>query len=102
MSCSQAGEDRQEKVLGFDTFIWKEWMPAQLPYCIYQTGESFLPEARRLIHQHGGGKIELIQADLNVYVWGGGPDQASARRCNEERKLGGSDCQNLLSLSRAG
>lgn len=63
----------QEKVLGFDTFRWESWMPAQIPYCLYEHGEIFLPEARRLVREHGGDQIELIQADLGVYQWSGGP-----------------------------
>jgi hypothetical protein len=61
------GNVRNEKVLGFDIFVWEEWMPAHIPYCFYRPGESFLPEARRLTREHGGGKVELIQADLSVY-----------------------------------
>jgi hypothetical protein len=69
---SQAGS-RTEKVLGFDRFIWEEWMPAHIPYGLYQPGESFLPEARRLVRDHGGDGVELIQADLTLYEWRDGP-----------------------------
>ena len=62
-----------EKVFGFDTFEWDTWMPAHLPYCVYQAGESFLPEARRIVREHGGGRVELIRADLATYEWNGGP-----------------------------
>jgi hypothetical protein len=67
------GERQSEKVLGFDLFRWEQWMPAEVPYCRYQLGDSFLPEARRLTHDHGGDKVELIQADLTTYNWMGGP-----------------------------
>lgn len=66
-------DSRNEKVFGFDMFQWESWMPAHVPYCLYQPGESFLPEARRVVREHGGGQIELIQADLEVYQWNGGP-----------------------------
>ena len=65
--------DRTEKVLGFDRFVWEEWMPADLPYGLYHPGESFLPEARRLVRNHGGDGVELIQADLTLYEWKDGP-----------------------------
>ena len=61
--------DRTEKVFGFDRFVWEEWMPAELPYGLYHPGESFLPEARRLVRDGGGNGVELIQADLAHYEW---------------------------------
>lgn len=64
---------QNEKVFGFDWFTWEEWMPARIPYCQYQPGESFLPEARRVVREYGGGRVELIKADLNHYQWDGGP-----------------------------
>jgi hypothetical protein len=67
------GERQNEKVLGFDLFRWEKWMPADVPYCLYQSGDSFLPEARRLTRDHGGDKVELIQADLTSHNWTGGP-----------------------------
>jgi hypothetical protein len=48
-------------------------MPAHIPYCLYEPGDSFLPEARRLVREHGGGRVELVQADLELYEWSGGP-----------------------------
>jgi hypothetical protein len=69
---SQTG-NRKEKVLGFDRFVWEEWMPARIPYGLYHPGESFLPEARRLARDCGGDGIELIQADLALYEWKDGP-----------------------------
>jgi hypothetical protein len=62
-----------EKVFGFDLFRWEPWMPAHIPYCEYQAGENFLPEARRIVRDHGGGAVELVQADLGLYEWQGGP-----------------------------
>jgi hypothetical protein len=73
LSGSPNGNVRNEKVLGFDIFVWEQWMPAEVPYCLYNSGDSFLPEARRLARDHGGGKVELIRADLTVYEWAGGP-----------------------------
>jgi hypothetical protein len=69
---SQANH-RKEKVLGFDRFVWEEWMPAHIPFGHYHAGESFLPETRRLARDHGGDRVELIQADLTLYEWKGGP-----------------------------
>lgn len=66
-------DDQDEKVFGFDRFIWEGWMPARIPYCQYEPGESFLPEARRVVREYGSGRVELIQADLNHYQWEGGP-----------------------------
>lgn len=66
-------EDRNEMVFGFDVFRWEAWMPAHIPYCLYQAGDSFLPEARRVIRDFGGGAVELVHADLEVYEWAGGP-----------------------------
>jgi hypothetical protein len=64
---------KKDTVLGLDLFLWEQWMPAGVAYCVYQPGDSFLPEARRLTRDHGGGKIELIHADLTTYDWTGGP-----------------------------
>jgi hypothetical protein len=69
---SKAGH-RQETVRGLDRFVWEEWMPAETLSCLYQPGDSFLPEARRVVRDHGGGLVELIQADLARYEWSGGP-----------------------------
>lgn len=66
-------DHRTEKVFGFDRFVWEAWMPADIPFGHYQAGESFLPEARRLVRDHGGDGIELVQADLTLYEWSGGP-----------------------------
>jgi hypothetical protein len=38
---------------------------------IYQPGDVFLPEARRVVNEHGSGLIELIQADLTYFEWSG-------------------------------
>ena len=73
LSHGSKADNGNEKVLGFDTFEWEDWMPAHVPYCRYEAGDSFLPEARRVVHEHGGGRVELIQADLRLYEWIGGP-----------------------------
>jgi hypothetical protein len=62
----------QDKVLGIDLFVWEEWMPADIPHCLYRPGESFLPEARRVVRDHGSGRVELVQADLTLYEWKSG------------------------------
>lgn len=66
-------DHRTEKIFGFDRFVWEEWMPAHIPFGHYRAGESFLPEARRLVRDHGGDGVELIQADLSIYEWRDGP-----------------------------
>lgn len=68
---SEAGHS-DEKVLGFDTFQWANWMPARIPYGRYLPGETFLPEARRIVSDQVGDRAELIKADLNQYQWTGG------------------------------
>lgn len=73
MSRASAATHQTEKVLAFDTFVWDDWMPAHIPSCLYEPGESFLPEARRLVRDRGGGRVELIQADLAHYDWNRGP-----------------------------
>ena len=72
-SRGSATAHQTEKVFAFDTFVWDDWMPAHIPYGLYQPGESFLPEARRIVRDRGGGRIELIQADLAHYEWNRGP-----------------------------
>lgn len=73
LSHGSKADHHDEKVFGFDRFEWEEWMPARIPYCQYEPGESFLPEARRVVREYGGGRVELIQADLSHYQWDGGP-----------------------------
>jgi hypothetical protein len=73
LSRSFSGSNPQEKVLGFDRFVWEEWMPAHIPYCLYHSEESFLPEARRVVRDHGRNVVELIRADLALYEWTAGP-----------------------------
>jgi hypothetical protein len=63
----------QEKIIAFDLFIWEAWMPLHAPYCVYEPGESFLPEARRLTRDHAKSKVQLVRADLATYEWSGGP-----------------------------
>jgi len=62
-----------EEVIGFDVFRWEDWMPRGRAYCLYSVGESFLPEARRVVNDYGGGRVDLVQADLRYYNWVGGP-----------------------------
>jgi hypothetical protein len=73
LSHGAKADNRNEKVFGFDMFQWEAWMPAHIPHCLYEPGDSFLPEARRVVREHGGGRVELIQADLGLYEWSGGP-----------------------------
>jgi len=73
LSHSPNANNREEKVLGFDLFVWEGWMPAHFPYCLYHSGDSFLPEARRVVRDCGGGRVELIRADLALYEWRAGP-----------------------------
>lgn len=62
-----------EKVMAFDIFEWQAWMPPNVPYCRYDVGDSFLPEARRLVGDRVGDQVELIRADFEHYEWTGGP-----------------------------
>jgi hypothetical protein len=62
-----------ERVIAYDQFLWLNYMDGQPTYGIYDHGESFLPEARRLALTHGGGLIELNAVDLGTYEWSGGP-----------------------------
>ena len=73
LSRGSQADNRKEKVLGFDIFVWEDWMPAHIPYCLYHSGDSFLPEARRVVRDCGGGRVELIRADLALYEWRAGP-----------------------------
>jgi len=73
LSHGSKADNQNEKVFGFDIFQWESWMPANIPYCLYEPGDSFLPETRRVVREHGGGRVELIQADLGHYEWSGGP-----------------------------
>jgi hypothetical protein len=61
----------REKVLAYDRFVWEEWMMMYETFGIYQPGDVFLPEARRVVNEHGNGLIELIQADLSCFEWSG-------------------------------
>lgn len=68
--------DGQERVLAYDMFQWQAWMErehAKLLYCVYRPGDSFLPEARRIVREHGHGLVELRPADLTAYHWPGEP-----------------------------
>lgn len=73
LSEGRNADDHHERVVGFDLFEWQDWMPARLAHCCYLAGESFLPEARRVVSEHGGGKVHLVKADLRYYKWDGGP-----------------------------
>jgi hypothetical protein len=73
LSQASKADNQNEKVFGFDIFQWESWMPAHIPYCLYEPGDSFLPETRRVVREHGGDRVELIQADLVHYEWSGGP-----------------------------
>jgi hypothetical protein len=73
LSHGAKADHSNEKVLGFDRFQWESWMPAHIPSCRYEPGDIFLPEAQRVVSEHGGGKIELIPADLGQHEWSGGP-----------------------------
>jgi hypothetical protein len=73
LSQGSGANNENERVFGVDMFKWEGWMPEQIPYCVYQSGDSFLPEARRVVRDHGGGQVELIEADLELYRWTGGP-----------------------------
>jgi hypothetical protein len=73
LSAAPPDARRAEKVLAFDCFRWEDWMAVHPTYGIYQKGDSFLPEARRIVRDHGAGLVELTQADLTRYEWPGGP-----------------------------
>jgi hypothetical protein len=69
----QEGANSAEKVLGFDRFIWEEWMSHELAQSPYKPGDSFLPQARRIVTEFGGGIVELHQVNLEDYQWTGEP-----------------------------
>jgi hypothetical protein len=58
-----------EKVIAYDQFIWLTYMDGLPTYGIYDHGDCFLPEARRLALNHGGGLVELHQVDLGAFEW---------------------------------
>lgn len=62
------------KVYAFDRFVWQRWMDRYLPLVLgrYEPGDTFLPEARGRIrgYEH---IIELVEVDLNDYLWQRGP-----------------------------
>jgi hypothetical protein len=60
-------------VIAYDQFIWLNYMDGLPTYGIYAHGDCFLPEARRLVLTHGGGSVELHQADLGTFEWDGRP-----------------------------
>jgi hypothetical protein len=61
------------KVIAYDQFIWLNYMDGLPTYGIYAHGDCFLPEARRLALSHGGGLVELNQADLGTFEWDARP-----------------------------
>ena len=67
---------KRDRIAAFDIFIWKDWMNEAHPklvHGVYQEGESFLPEARRIVQDHGHGLVDLIAADLKHFAWTDGP-----------------------------
>jgi hypothetical protein len=89
-------DNREEKVLGIDRFVWEEWMGcAPIPYGLYHSGDSFLPEARRVARDHGGGVVELIQADLTLYEWKAGPIKILLIDAMKSEKLAGQIARNF-------
>ncbi len=61
------------RVLAYDLFTWQDWMPRSGPYGLYEVGESFLPEARRVVRDHAGDRVAVAQADLSRFAWDGRP-----------------------------
>jgi hypothetical protein len=63
-----------EHIVAIDRFIWEPWMNQHRAGVSgdYVPGESFLPEARRQMEPYRG-LIEVVEADLTVYAWRGGP-----------------------------
>jgi len=68
-----AGRRSNERIVAYDLFVWQDWMASAQVRGVYRNGESFLPEARRLVRDHGGGLIELVRADLTQIEWPGEP-----------------------------
>jgi hypothetical protein len=64
---------RREEVAAYDLFTWAKWMDMCRTHGDYLPGDSFLPEARRYAGDHGGGLINMQQADLSQYQWDGRP-----------------------------
>jgi methyltransferase family protein len=62
----------QDRVLALDIFLWCDWMndgPSRRVHCIYHAGDSFLPEARRVVKDHGHGLVDLVEADVAHHEW---------------------------------
>jgi Methyltransferase domain len=67
---------RSDRILALDIFVWEPWMDrshAKLVHGIYRQGETFLPEARRVVHERGHGLVDVERADLTDYEWSGEP-----------------------------
>lgn len=67
---SSTTNSSSEKVFAFDRFIWESWMDQFMPRLSrqYAPGDSFLQEAQEILKEFKG-HIELIECDLNIYVW---------------------------------
>jgi hypothetical protein len=63
----------REVVVAFDLFTWADWMYGAPVHGVYNSGDSFLPEARRIVRNHAGKLVKLVQADLSRFEWQGGP-----------------------------
>jgi hypothetical protein len=74
LTSDRADVPSTEAINAYDRFVWELWMDgfrSQI-FGIYETGESFLPEARRRVARHSH-SIRLHAADLTRTLWAGGP-----------------------------
>ena len=74
LTSNAAGLPSTEVIHAYDQFLWEPWMDfiKGRAFGIYESGESFLPEARRRVARYGK-LIRMHAADLTRTEWAGGP-----------------------------
>jgi hypothetical protein len=74
LTSNGAGLPPTEVIHAYDQFLWQPWMDyvKDQTFGVYESGESFLPEARRRVAGYGK-LIQMHAADLTRFEWAGGP-----------------------------